>query len=170
MIHPPAPGWHLAQVNVARLKAPVGDPLVAPFVDALDLVNGVAERMDGFVWRHVDGTGNATDTRVADDPKLIYNASTWRDVESLERFVWGTVHARFYERRAEWFDALGSLHFAMWWVPPGTTFTPGEAMDRLAHLDAHGASERAFGWREAPGARLYAEGRCVPEVAALSAI
>ena len=153
VIHPPTPGHHLAQVNIARLKAPIGDPLVAPFIDALDRVNAVAERMEGFAWRHVDGTGNATDTRVADDPLLIYNASTWESVEALERFVWGTVHARFHERRAEWFDALGSMHVAMWWVPPGETFGPGEAMDRLAHLDAHGPSERAFGWAEALGTR-----------------
>ena len=165
MIHPPAPDWHLAEVNIARLKAPIGDPLVAPFVDALDRINAIAERMDGFVWRHSDETGNATDTRVSDDPNVIYNASVWRDVPSLERFVWGTVHARFYERRAEWFDALGAMHFAMWWVPPGETFTPGEAMDRLANLDANGASERAFGWRDAPGAQLHERGRRVPEAA-----
>ena len=164
-IHPPAPGWNLAQVNIARLKAPIGDPLVAPFIDALDRVNAVAERMDGFVWRHVDESGNATDTQVQRDPLVIYNASTWRDVPSLERFVWGTIHARFYERREEWFDALGTMHFAMWWVPPAETFTPAEAMDRLAHLDAHGPGQRAFGWREAPGAQLYAGGRCVPEAA-----
>ena len=152
IVHPPSPDWQLAQVNVARLRAPVGSPLVAPFIDALDRVNAVAERMEGFVWRHVDGTGNATDTRIADDPLMIYNASTWADVPSLERFVWGTIHARFFERRAEWFEALETMHMALWWVPPGTRFTPAEAMDRLARYDKHGPSERAFGWSEAPGA------------------
>ena len=164
-IHPPAPDWQLAEVNVARLKAPPGDARVAPFIDALDRINAVAERIEGFVWRHVDGTGNATDTRVAPDPLVIYNASTWEGVEALERFVWGTVHARFYERRAEWFDALGSVHFAMWWVPPGTKPTPDDATARLAHLGANGPSERAFGWREAPGATSWRQGRCVPEAA-----
>lgn len=165
MIHPPSPDWQLAQVNVARLLAPVGDPLVAPFIDALDRINAAAERMDGFVWRHIDEGGNATQTRVNDDPLVIYNASTWRDVPSLERFVWGTVHARFYERRAKWFGQLGSMHFAMWWVPPGTRPTPEDATARLTHLDRHGPSERAFGWREAPGAVAWRTGRCVPEVA-----
>ena len=161
----PAPDWQLAEVNIARLKAPVGDPLVAPFVDALDRINALAERMDGFVWRHIDETGNATQTRVNDDPLVIYNASVWADVAGLERFVWGTVHARFYERRAEWFGQFRSMHFAMWWVPPGTRPAPEDAMARLVHLDARGPSERAFGWREAPGARLWMEGRCVPEAA-----
>ena len=164
--HPPAPDWQLAEVNIARLKAPVGDPLVQPFVDALDRVNAVADRMDGFVWRHVDGTGNATNTQVSDDPCVIYNASIWRDVASLERFVWGTIHARFYERREEWFTAMASMGVAMWWVPPGTLFAPAEAMERLAHLDTKGPSERAFGWRQAPSAHLWTTGRCVPAAAA----
>lgn len=149
----PASGWQLAEVNVARLKAPVGDPLVAPFVDALDRINALAERVPGFVWRHVDGTGNATDTPVSDDPKVIYNASVWTDVHALETFVWGTLHARFYARRAEWFDALGSMHFAMWWVPPGHRPAPAEAMERLAHLDVHGPTGRAFGWAETDAVR-----------------
>ena len=162
---PPEPDWQLAQVNIARLKAPFGDPLVAPFVLALDRVNAVAERMDGFVWRHIDASGSATDARISPDPLVIYNASTWRDVPSLERFVWGTIHARFYERREEWFGALGSMHFALWWVPPGCTFSPEEARDRLERLDAHGPSEHAFGWKDAPGAELWRAGRCAPEPA-----
>lgn len=160
--NPPAPSWHLAEVNIARLKAPVGDPVVQPFVDALDRVNAVADRMDGFVWRHVDGTGNATETLVSEDPCVIYNASIWRDVASLERFVWGTVHARFYERREEWFTAMASMGVAMWWVPPGTRFQPSEAMERLADLNDNGPTDRAFSWRQAPGAVLWKTGRCVP--------
>ena len=31
-----------------------------------------------------------------DDPMVIVNMSVWRDAESLERFVWNTVHKQFY--------------------------------------------------------------------------
>lgn len=162
LFHPPAPDWRLAEVNVARLRAPIGDPLVQPFVDALAAVNAVAEHMDGFVWRHTDESGNATATAVSDDPRVIYNASLWRDVESLERFVWGTVHARFYARREAWFAAMTSVGFAMWWSPPGVAFTPSEAMARLTTLQTDGPSARAFGWADAPGAHRWRTARCAP--------
>jgi hypothetical protein len=36
---------HLAELNVGRLVAPLGDPRVAEFMAALARVNGLAERM-----------------------------------------------------------------------------------------------------------------------------
>ena len=160
--HPPSPGHHLAEVNVAKLKALPGHPSVAPFIDALDRINGIADRLPGFVWRHRDGSGNATATRAHPDPLVIYNASTWETAEALETFVWGTVHARFYHRRDAWFDALGSMHFAMWWVQPGHRPSVAEATGRLAHLDAHGPTPTAFGWADLPGATAWRGHRCPP--------
>src|SRR4051794_30200188 len=89
---------HLAELNVARLKYPLDDPRIAEFADNLDLVNGIAERSPGFVWRLKDESGNATDIRGFDDPLVIVNMSVWRNAESLERFVWNTLHKRFYIR------------------------------------------------------------------------
>ena len=162
MIHPPTPHHHLAEVNVARLLAPIDDPRIADFANNLDRINALAERMDGFVWRHTDDSGNATETQVDDDPDIIFNCSVWTSAEALERFVWGTVHARFYDRRAEWFRALGSMHFAMWWVPEGHRPDPAEAMARLSMLDTNGPTEQAFGWSELPGTTLWQTHRCQP--------
>ncbi len=67
-------------------------------------MNGIAERSDGFVWRYVDASGNATNTRPYADPRIIVNFSVWVSVEALERFVWQTVHKRFYGRRPDWFE------------------------------------------------------------------
>ncbi|MBM2576711.1 DUF3291 domain-containing protein [Jannaschia sp. Os4] len=155
MIHPPAPDWQLAEVNVARLTADPASPVVAEFMAALDRINGLSERMEGFVWRHVFGLDPDRDARTSDDPRVIYNASVWQGAAALERFVWDTVHVQFYRRRAEWFDALGAMHLAMWWVPPGTEIDPKDARARLAHIGAHGPSERAFGWAELPGATRW---------------
>ncbi|KIT16773.1 DUF3291 domain-containing protein [Jannaschia aquimarina] len=35
MIAAPDPSWRLAEVNVARLKAPIDSPVVTPFAEAL---------------------------------------------------------------------------------------------------------------------------------------
>jgi uncharacterized protein DUF3291 len=41
----------IAQVNIARMKAPLDDPLMAGFVGRLDEINALADWSPGFVWR-----------------------------------------------------------------------------------------------------------------------
>ena len=41
----------LAQLNVARLVAPIDSPELADFVARLDEINALAEASPGFVWR-----------------------------------------------------------------------------------------------------------------------
>jgi hypothetical protein len=156
---------HLAQLNIGRLVAEPGDPLVAEFMDNLDKVNGLGKRMPGFVWMMEGsgepGTGN-TENGLGGDPQFVTNLTVWEDIQSLETFVWGTVHKQFYARRAEWFELLGAQHFVMWWVPEGHHPTQEEAMARLAHLKAHGDSEHAFGWAYAKNARMWQTHGCAP--------
>jgi hypothetical protein len=128
-------------------------------MNALDAVNGIAERAEGFVWRHTDESGNTAETGV-DDPRVIVNLSVWEGVAPLENFVWNTVHRQFYRRRAEWFTLMESMHFAMWWVIPGTRPTLDEALARLAHLDRHGNTDHAFGWSHLPEATLWRRDQC----------
>jgi hypothetical protein len=44
-------GHHLAQVNIALPREPLGSALLADFVAALDPVNALADDAGGFVWR-----------------------------------------------------------------------------------------------------------------------
>ncbi len=140
---------HLAELNVGRLVAPVDDPKVAEFMANLDRINGLGKRMPGFVWMMEGsgepGTGN-TENNIGDDPQYVANLTVWDSVEALDTFVWKTVHRQFYDRRAEWFEVLGEMHFVMWWVPAGHRPTLDEALERLDDLRENGASERAFGW------------------------
>lgn len=143
-------GHHLAELNLGILKHDWDDPRVKGFVDGLDLVNSVAQRSSGFVWM-LDGDAMdkvQTDPQgpMGGNPRMASTLSVWEDLASLEHFVWNTVHKRFYDRRAEWYDAVESLRFVMWWVPVGHTPGMAEAMERFHHLDAHGDSPTAFGW------------------------
>jgi hypothetical protein len=52
--------FELAQMNVARLRAPLDSPELADFVGALDRINVVADGSSGFIWRLQDDSGNAT--------------------------------------------------------------------------------------------------------------
>ena len=136
----------LAELNVGYLAHPFGDPRLDDFMNNLDRINALAERSPGFVWRMQSDSGNATDIEVPGMEDMVANMSVWDDVESLGHYVFNTVHARFYERRAEFFEAMTSHHFVMWWVEDGHLPTLTEAMARLQHLQAHGSSDHAFGW------------------------
>jgi hypothetical protein len=162
-------GHHLAELNIGRLLAPTDDPRVAEFMAALDLVNGLGKRMPGFVWMMEGsgepGTGN-TETKIGGDPQFVSNLTVWEDVETLENFVWNTVHRQFYARRAEWFEVLGQMHFVMWWVPAGQLPTLDEGLARLEHLKANGDGDHAFGWKYLKEARLWQSRGCAPAAAA----
>ena len=138
---------HLAELNVGRLIADKDDPRVSEFMDNLDRINGLGKRMPGFVWmmEGEDGQGN-TENMINNDPRYVPNLTVWETVAQLRTFVFDTLHAKFFERRQEWFDVLGEMHFVMWCVEEGHHPSLDEALERLEHLRAHGASEYAFGW------------------------
>ncbi|MGB5871048.1 MAG: DUF3291 domain-containing protein [Albidovulum sp.] len=161
-------GHHLAELNIGRLIAPTDDVRVAEFMEALDRINGLGKRMPGFVWMMegsgVPGTGN-TENAIGDDPQTVANLTVWENVETLEAFVWKTVHRQFYDRRAEWFEVLGKMHFAMWWVPQGHKPSLEEARERLAHKEQHGDTDHAFGWSYLKEAQLWQDRACSTQAA-----
>ena len=59
--------FQIAQVNIARLRAPLDDPLLAGFVEKLEDINGLADSSPGFVWRLKTDAGDATSLRPYDD-------------------------------------------------------------------------------------------------------
>jgi len=113
----------LAELNVGYATYPLDDPRMSGFIDNLDTINALAERSLGFVWRMKSDSGNATDISVPGDAEIISNMSVWEDVASLGNYVFNTVHARFYERKEEWFQAMTSHHFVMWMVEDNHTLT-----------------------------------------------
>ena len=136
--------WQLAQVNVARLLAPLTDPVLADFVANLGPINALADASPGFVWRFQTDDGDATAVRPYDDDRIIINFSVWEDLDSLREFVYRGSHAGIMKRRREWFARVADPYVAMWWVPAGHRPTLAEAVARMEHLRAHGPSPEAF--------------------------
>jgi hypothetical protein len=147
-------GRHLGQFNIARIKYPLDDPRMREFADNVARVNGLADAIDGFVWRLQDDSGNAMNMKVYDDPRVLPNLTVWENVEALERFVWKTVHSRFYGRRTEWFEHI-ETPLVLWHIEPGHRPPMQEGVDRLDHLKAHGPSDYAFGWAQLEDARHW---------------
>ncbi|MFF4796018.1 DUF3291 domain-containing protein [Streptomyces sp. NPDC001276] len=136
--------YELAQVNIARLKAPLDSPQLKDFVDALDPVNADADAAPGFVWRLQSESGDATDVPVFGDEWLIVNMSVWRDTDALTAFMYQGRHREMLSRRREWFERLVEAVTTLWWVPAGHRPTVAEAEERLLHLRAHGPTPYAF--------------------------
>ncbi|MEV5929395.1 DUF3291 domain-containing protein [Streptomyces cellulosae] len=136
--------YELAQVNIARLRAPLDTPLLKDFVDSLDPVNADADAADGFVWRLQSDEGDATAIPVFDDPWLIVNMSVWRDPDALTAFMYQGRHREMLSRRREWFERVEEAMTALWWVPAGHRPAVAEAEDRLLRLRALGPTPYAF--------------------------
>jgi hypothetical protein len=158
-------GLQLAQVNIARMCAPLESQLMADFVAAIEPINALADAAPGFVWRLQLGVCDATldvlplgrviyDTiRAFDDDTLLITMSVWSSFETLMDFVYRSDHSAMMRRRQEWFEQIDTL-IALWWIPTGELPTPADARERLDHLAAHGPTPYSFNFRRhfEPGA------------------
>ena len=142
------PQYHLAQLNIARLLAPVDSPQLAEFVARLADINALADAAPGFIWRFQTEDGDATALRPYDDDEIIVNYSVWESPEALRDYVYQGGHAEVMKRRREWFSRMAEAFLVLWWVPAGHRPTMGEAKERLELLRRHGPTPDAFSFRQ----------------------
>ena len=140
--------YELAQLNVAVMKAPLESPGMADFVANLDRINALAESSPGFVWRLQTDEGDATALRPMGEDTLV-NMSVWRDVASLNDYVYKSAHVEIMRRRKEWFERVSQAYVVLWWVAAGHRPTIAEASMQLALLRQQGPTPQAFTFRQA---------------------
>jgi hypothetical protein len=140
--------FHLAEINIGRLRAPVSDPSIADFVANLDRINALADGSPGFIWRLTGEGDNATDIQPdANDPLMALNMSVWESPQALGAFVYRSEHLTVMRRRAEWFEKL-ELYMALWWVPAGHIPTVEDGMAKVETLRRLGPTAEAFTFRD----------------------
>ncbi len=139
--------YHLAQLNIAKMKFAIDDPGMVEFVNQLDKINALADSTAGFVWRLQTEEGNATALDFFGSDILV-NMSVWQDMQSLHEYVYRSAHTQVMSRRKQWFDRMDEFYAVLWWVPAGHVPTLEEADDRLQNLNQHGSSERAFTFKK----------------------
>ena len=148
-------GWELAQINIAQLLKPEGDPSVQEFFDNLDRINLLAESSEGFVWRlKEEEGGNATGISASPDPNMILNMSVWSDADALFQFTYKSAHTPVMAKRRQWFARASGAYQALWWVEAGHRPTIEEGLSKLWLLDRYGPSPQAFTFKArfpAPG-------------------
>lgn len=138
----------LAQINIARMLAPLESDVMQEFRDFLDPVNALAEGHAGFRWRYITALSDGSpenDERIQwEDNMVVINLSVWDDLESLHTFVYRTVHSYFVRNRKRWFAQMDRPHTVLWNVPEGYTPTLAEAREKLELLEREGPTAEAF--------------------------
>ncbi|MVM36013.1 DUF3291 domain-containing protein [Spirosoma sp. HMF4905] len=138
----------LAQLNISRMLAPdINHPIMVDFVVQLDAINQLAEQSNGFIWRLTGDGNNATSLRPFEDDRIIVNMLVWESAETLQNFVFRSMHIEVMKGRRKWFEKPNQMMTVLWWVPTGHVPTVEEAKERLEHLNAHGPGPTAFTFR-----------------------
>lgn len=140
---------HIAQLNLAKLKALKGDPLTGEFFTSIPAINTLAEAYPGFVWRLAGDVKDHTDIEYFLDPKLVVNLSVWKSLQAFNHFVYQSGHVQYIKRKKEWFEKFDGPHTVMWWVEEGHRPDLAEALEKLNHLREHGPTAEAFNLRRA---------------------
>ena len=136
---------NLAQINVAKMVAPLDSPEMADFVARLEIVNARADSAPGFIWRLKDEGAGATSIRISEDDLIIVNMSVWQNPESLNSFVYRqSDHAEALRKRKEWFESPNEAMVACWTVAEGHQPSLEEARNKLMLLREIGSSGEAF--------------------------
>jgi hypothetical protein len=142
-------GFHLAEINIGRLAAPLDSPQLKDFVDNLDRINAMADAAPGFVWRLKGDGNNATDIKpFPEDEMMAINMSVWTDLAALGAYVYRSDHIQVMRRRREFFEVPAEPFMCLWWVPAGHIPTMTEGIERLEHFRRHGPTPYAFSFRE----------------------
>jgi Domain of unknown function (DUF3291) len=152
--------YHLAQINIGRLVAPLDDPKIAEFVAQLEPINALADSAPGFVWRLQSESGNAMDIAYNDDLFMIVNMSVWDSLEALRDFAYRSDHIKVLRDRAKWFEKADEPNYCLWWIPTGHAPTVADGRERLEHYQKHGATAYSF-WFSQPFPQPTDEGACV---------
>jgi len=152
--------FHLAEINLAYMRAPQDDPLLADFVAQLDAINSLADVSPGFVWRYMSDTRDP-EQRELSDANVLFNMSVWESIEALHAYAYRSNHAKVFASRRKWFDEWkdrvrtvqelgeGTPGVALWWVPAGHIPTPDEGKERLRLLGRKGPHPEAFTFKQA---------------------
>ena len=140
--------FHLAQLNIAELMAPIDSPQLSDFVANLGKINALADEAPGFVWRLQTDEGDATGIDFFGADKIV-NLSLWHSLEALHHYVYRTAHVDILRRKKEWFHTMADNHMLLWWVPAGHIPTVEEASEKLAILQERGPSNEAFTFKKA---------------------
>jgi hypothetical protein len=139
--------YHLAQLNIAKMKFAIDDPGMAGFVARLDDINALADAAPGFFWRLQIEDGDATGVDYFGADALV-NMSVWEDRDSLHNYIYRSAHSEVMAIRKQWFERMTEAYSVLWWIAEGHIPTLDEASERLECLRLQGPGPSAFTFKQ----------------------
>lgn len=146
---------HLAQANIARLRAPIQDAAIAGLLERIEAMNHLAEKSPGFVWRLEGSDVTLEHLRVFDNyfvpfepERLFYNMSVWESVEHLHQYTYNAAHAEMLRQKHEWISKFERPHLVLWWIPAGHRPSIDESARRFRILHERGPTSDAFTFKD----------------------
>ena len=128
---------HLAQLNVAHMRAPIDSPELADFVAALSPSTRLADAAPGFVWRLKEGDeprGPRSSTTTATtcwSTSRCGSRATRCGTSSTAAATWA-----YCSGAGSGSCAMAEPYTVMWWIPEGPIRRWPRAMERLERLKA----------------------------------
>jgi len=139
---------HLAQSNIAHMRAPLDDPLMESFVARIEALNALADESPGFLWRLKAEEGEVSTVAAFSGQRVLFNLSVWESIEALEAYVYRSDHVTAVQKRAEWFERPAKSPLVLWWIDAGHIPTEQEAEERFEMLWQNGPTVDAFTFRK----------------------
>ncbi len=135
--------YQLAQLNIARLVAPIDSPVLADFVANLDRINALADRSLGFVWRFQTKDGDASAIRHFGGDMLV-SMSVWENVKALNYYVYESALVEIMRRRKEWFELMDEVYLVLWPIPHPPVFNDEESAEARRNYVGSGLAKQAI--------------------------
>jgi len=137
----------LAQLNIAEALYDADDARMGGFTGRIEVINALADRSPGFIWRLVDDdeTDGALSLRMeGEGDYTLVNMSIWASIENLFGFIYKTAHAKVMQGKEDWFNPMRKNHMVLWWIEDGHIPSLDEAKAKLDMIRANGPSPEAF--------------------------
>ncbi len=138
-----ASNYHLVHANIATMRAPLDDPIMAGFVAWTDEIDSLAQKSPGFIAQP-----SLPDEGTVFKEQTLVNVSIWDSIESLMKFTYHGEHASALKRRREWFERRAGPNYVLYRIPAGKLQTEVEIKQRLAYLELHGPTPFAFTFKQ----------------------
>ena len=135
--------YYLVHANIAAMRAPLDDPVMADFVAAINEIDLIAQASPGFIVQPT-----LPDEGAIFGGLTLLNVSIWESVEGLKDFTYQGKHLWAMSKRKRWFEPRSGPNYVLYWMLAGEMTSEAEIKRRLDLLALKGPTPLAFTFKQ----------------------